>query len=750
RNTVALAKAIRQALPEIRRDLPGSVELETIFDRSVPIVASVDDVKQTLLIAFIMVVAVIFLFMGRLTDTIIPAISLPASLLLTFVVMYLLGYNLDLLSLMALTMAVGFLVDDAIVVLENTARHVEAGQKPYQAALVGSREITGTVLSMTMSLAVVFLPLVFMPGVIGRVFRAFAVTSVVAILCSGLISITLTPSMCGRFLRARQKGDLGLLERTSGAIVGFFQKIYLFFLRGILRFSLIAIVIWIGCLYGTFWMFKHVPVTFLPPGDSGAILGDMKGQHGTSPELMRQYQEEVEAVLAENPNVQMVFTVSGMSQLGGNKGFVFITLSPRAQRPPIGRVVQNLGRRLLAIPGVKTSLSPLPVLNLGVNGGGDGGGEYSFVLRGSDPETLYKTADEFTQKLSQLSGFRDVASSLDLNAPQLNIKIKTERAASLGVEAKEIERTLLLAFAGYQISTIKAATEEYQVIVEVAAEDRRRPEDLDKLYVRSSGGGKLVPLSEVAEWVESVGPMEVKHLDQQNEVSVEFNLDEGIHLGQATKTVEALAAETIPPTINAGFKGEAEEFKKMTKSLFFLMIIALLVMYLVLGVLYESYIHPITVLSALPVAGFGGLLTLYVFHSELSIYAFVGLFLLMGIVKKNGIMMVDFANQRLAEGVESRREAIYQACQTRFRPIVMTGLAAIMGAMPIALGWGVDGSSRQPLGLTVVGGLIFSQLITLFITPVIYLYLEWFQEKVLFRLAFFRPPEGRRARLAQD
>lgn len=740
-NTVAVAQKVRDALPALQAELPGSLKLELIYDLSVPILASINDVKTTLLIAFVLVVGVIFLFLGRVTDTIIPAVALPASLLLTFVVMQAMGYNLDLLSLMGITMAVGFLVDDAIVVLENTARHMDQGKSPFQAALQGSAEITGTVWSMTMSLAAVFIPLVFMPGLVGRIFQEFAVTIVAAIFCSGLVSVTLTPAMCGRFLRKRADGP-GPLERFSDRIVNMLRDFYLGFLKVMLKKGWLAIAIWVFCLVGSVLLFKALPLSFMPKGDSGCILGEIHAPHGTSLALMRAYQDQVEAVLAADPAVQGAFSVIGMGgSLSTNKGFVFATLLDRADRSAIEDVVQRLAGPMRGVVGAEVHLMAMPVLDLGGDSGGDDGAEYSYVLRGSNTAQLYEVSDKFYQAVRKLEGFHDVQTSLDLNAPQLDILIRRDRAAKLGVTTQSIEETLLLAYAGYKVSTIKAATDQYKVILELDPANRSRPADLGDLYVRPTGGGSPVPLVEVADWRSAAGPLEVKHLNQQNEVKISFNLDAKLPLGVATDRLEQLAAVMIPPSISAGFKGEAEEFQKSMGTLMWLMVVALLVMYLVLGVLYESYIHPLTVLSALPVAGFGGVLALVVFRSELSIYAFIGIFMLMGIVKKNGIMMVDFANQRLREGGVDRKQAIYEACQARFRPIVMTGLAAIMGALPIALGLGADGASRQPLGLTVVGGLIFSQMITLFITPVIYLYMEWFQEKVLFRFAFFRPPQ---------
>jgi|LGOV01.1.fsa_nt_gb HAE1 family hydrophobic/amphiphilic exporter-1 len=749
-NTVEVARRVLQALPEIQKTLPGSIEMFVANNLSEPVLAAIGDVKNTLYLAFILVILVIFIFLGRVRDTIIPAVALPISFMLTFVMMYLFDYNLDMLSMMALTLAVGFLVDDAVVVLENIARHLEMGKNPVRAALDGSREITGTVLSMTLSLSAVFIPICFMPGIIGRMFREFAVVIMAAIICSGLVAITLSPSMAGRFLQRNDKGP-GPLERASGAIVGFLRKGYLSALRFTLRFNFIAIIIWVACLAGTGYFLKHLPQAFIPKGDSGAIEGDMSALHGTSNTQMRVFQQQVEDVLKSDPAVKMVWTITGMgSSQGSNSGFVFLTLVSRDKREPIALVTQRLTHKLTQLPGVNTTISPVPVLQLGGGGGGGGGGaQYSFMLRSDDTDELYKVSRVFFDKAKKLPGFVDVQTSLDLDSPQLDIKIRRDRARSLGINASDIEETLLLAFAGYKLSTVLAPTDEYKVIMEVAPNHRKNANALNHLYLRSSGSGefkyevgtRLVPLSEVSYWEESVGPHEVKHYNQQSEVQISFNLDADTPLGDATRRMEDLAAVTVPASITAELTGEAQEFKKTMKALFRLIIVALVVMYLILGVLYESYVHPITVLSALPVAGFGGLLSLWVCGSVLSIYSFIGIFMLMGIVKKNGIMMVDFATKAINEQGLSPKEAILKACEERFRPIVMTGTAAIAGIMPVALGFGADGASRQPLGITVMGGLIFSQLITLILTPSFYLYMEWIQEKILYRFAFFRPQD---------
>lgn len=738
-NTIKVAERIRNALPDIKKDLPKSLEFSITYDGSIPVQDSINDVKTTLYIAFALVVFVIFLFLGRVRDTLIPAVALPASFMLTFMVMSSLGYNLDILSMMALTLAVGFLVDDAIVVLENTARHLETGKSPLRAALDGASEITTTVISMTLSLSAVFIPLAFMPGLVGKIFQEFSVVIIVSILCSGLVAVTLSPAMCGRLLKKQKKGP-GILERIVQSMVGSLRKFYLFFLRFILRFNFLAVLIWVGCLLGTGYLIQQLPQTFFPKGDSGLIAGKIKASQDVSYQQMQVLQRQVEKALRKDSAVNIVWTAVGGSQVGPrNSMYLAVKLIDRDKRQGIKTVNSRLEKRLAGLPGMDVGMSPVPVLQIG--GGGSGGEAYSYVLRGDHAQKLYQVADSFTDKVKDMQGLKDVESSLKLNNPELDIRIDHEKAASLGLTTEDIERTLYLAYSGGKVTNYLTSTDQYKVIMGMQDKFKNEPKMLNKIYLRPRGKQQLVPLSEVCTWKETVGPMEVKHRELQNEVTIAFNLKPNVTLGEITKQMKKLSTENIPPDIKAGFTGQAKKFQKTTQSMIMLLGVAVLVMYLILGILYESYIHPITVLTALPVACFGGIFSLWVFDSVFSIYSMLGLFMLMGIAKKNGIMLVDFARGALKQEGCTRREAIYKACEARFRPILMTGVAAIFGILPVALGSGADGASRQPLGIAVAGGLVFSQLITLFLTPVFYLYLEWFQEKVLYRFAFFRPPE---------
>ena len=738
-NAVEVANSIRALLPQISAELPGSLLITPLYDRSRGIVNSVNDVQETLLIAFVLVVLVIFLFLGRATDTLIPAVALPISLLLTFVAMALLGYSLDNLSLMALTLAIGFLVDDAIVFLENTVRRMEHGEAALQATIQSAKEISFTILSMTISLAAVFIPLVFMSGLVGRIFREFAITIVVAIIASGLVSLTLTPLMCARLLKARGEGARRTwMERKVGAMEKWVLDRYGRSLSWFLVHRWVSALIWVFCIVGTIYFFVVVPKAFLPPGDSGVVTGVFIAREGSSPEQMRAIQDQVDAALLRNPNILATIEVAGLSQfIASNQGIIFTFLKPAGTRGPIQQEVANLMGGLGSIPGVIAFLRPFPVLEISTGATNQNQGQYAFSISGVNPDQVYDAGAKLMAKLHEFPGFLTVSSDYYHNTPNLDIELRREQAKTYGVSEARILGLLRNAYAQNYVYLIKKPADQYQVILEVADSARSTPENLALLYIRSDDGRRLVPIDALVNWKSSLGPQAVNHLNQFTSMTISFNLKPGVAIGDATDFITRASAEVVPPTLRASLQGEALTFRDTVRDLRLLMVLAVFVMYVILAILYESYLHPLTVLSTLPTALVGGLATLFLFGEQASLYAFIGMFMLMGIVKKNGIMIVDFALQRVEHG-EAAEKAIHDASMDRFRPILMTTLAAIFGAIPIALGFGADGASRRPLGLVIVGGLIVSQFITLFITPVIYLYLEEFQEKVLDRTSFFR------------
>jgi len=748
-NAVEVAENIRNLLPLIGAELPASVRITPIYDRSRSIVNSVSDVRETLIIAFVLVVIVIFLFLGRATDTLIPAVALPLSLLITFIAMRLLGYSLDNLSLMALTLAIGFLVDDAIVFLENTVRRMERGEGALEATLHGAKEISFTILSMTISLAAVFIPLVFMSGLVGRIFREFAVTIVIAILASGLVSLTLTPLMCARLLRDRGEGSKKTwVERVIGGIEKRVLGVYGSSLWWFLRHRWVSATVWVLCLAGTILLFSAVPKAFLPPGDSSFIWGVMIGREGSSPEQMHELQDQADKVVQQDPSVRATFTMTGASGFfASNQGLVLVFLNPPNERAPIQNVSGSLTGKLGAIPGVFPFLRPFPVLEISTGATNQNQGQYAFSLSGVNADQVYDVATTLLGKLREYPGFATVSSDYFNSTPNLDIDIRRDQAKTYGVSETRILGMLRNSYSQNYLYLIKKPEDQYQVILEVKDSARSKPDDLSLLYIKSDDGKNLVPLSTLVTWKPTLGPQSVNHLNQFTSVTIFFNLKPGVAIGDATDFISRSAAAIVPPTVRASLQGEALTFSNTVRDLTILMVLAVFVMYVILAILYESYVHPLTVLSTLPTALVGGLFTLYFFGEQASLYAFVGLFMLMGIVKKNGILIVDFARQRVEAG-ETAEQAIHDASMDRFRPIIMTTLAAVIGAVPIALGYGADGASRRPLGLVIVGGLVASQFITLYVTPVIYLYLERFQESVLNRTSFFRsgkfgkPPLG--------
>ncbi|MDR1890875.1 MAG: efflux RND transporter permease subunit [Puniceicoccales bacterium] len=735
-NAIELSKSINELLPIFKKQIPSSVNLIKMYDRSESIVESIQDVKQTLLIAFVLVIGVIFLFLGRFTETIIPIVALPLSLLITFIVMRMLNYSVDNLSLMALTLAVGFLVDDAIVFLENMIRRMEDfGESPLKASIEGAKEISFSIMSMTLSLAAVFIPLVFMSGQIGRVFREFSITIVVAILASGVVSLTLTPMMCARMLKPIKKENKTKLEIASHNLEHRFLKVYSKALDWCIAHKGSSVIVWIISLLGTFLTFMVLPKTFLPEGDSGSMMGVFIAQEGTSPAQMKGYQSQVNAVFRKNPYVDKTMSVSGLTgMLPGNQGLAVCVLK-EGKRPKIQTISQMLMRDLYAIPGTVAFVRPMPTLSVNTGAVSTNQGKYAYVLSGMDTDAVYKCAGELVAAMRQNSGFTSISTDMFINSPQVSIDYLRSQAARYGVNAYSIENMLKQAYSGNYCYQIKTQTRQYKVIVESDDIFRQNAENLNSLYFRSDSG-ELLPFKTVATAKETLGPTLVNHTKNLPSVSIFFNLHPKYPIGEAIEFITQAASKIVPKHVIGSFEGEAKTFKEVSSSIIILLVIAIFVMYIILGIMYESYIHPLTVLSALPVAMVGGLLTLILFRMELSLYGFIGLFMLLGIVKKNGILMIDFAIARQKEGM-SKEKAVHTACMERFRPIIMTTLAALMGQVPLAVGWGADGASRRPLGLCVIGGLIISQIITLFILPVIYLYFEDFQEKVLDKIPFF-------------
>src|SRR5579883_227973 len=739
-NTVKIVDAVKKLLPSLRAQVPASIEMGIMYDRSQTIRASIDDVQFTLFLSVCLVVLVIFLFLRDMAATVIPSLALPVAIIGTFAVMYVLGYSLDNLSLMALTLSVGFVIDDAVVVLENIVRHREMGESPLEAALNGSKEIGFTIVSMTLSLVAVFIPMLFMGGLIGKLFHEFAVTIAVAILVSGFVSLSLTPMLCSRFLRSSHQQQRSRLYRISERGFDLLLRGYELTLKPVLQYRFVTLIFSGIILLFTFYLFTVVSTGFIPTEDTGQIMGNTKAAQDISFDDMLTHQQALVDIIRKDPNIAAVDSIVGASgpNASVNSGRITIILKPRSQRRLNSeQIIQKLRPKLTKVPGIQAFLRSPPAIPIG---GQQTNSLYQYTLQSLNAQELYEYVPKLEEKIKTIPGLQDVNSDVEMSTPQLQVEIDHKKAASVGITAQQVESALSSAYGTRQVSTIYTANDQFYVILEVQPQYQRDPNALSLLYIHSSNG-QLVPLNTLAKITQSVSPLTLNHVSQIPSATISFNLRPGMSLGQATQAINELARNILPSTITPSFQGSAQVFKQSFNDLGLLLVVSIVVIYLILGILYEDFIHPLTILSGLPSAGFGALLTLLIFQVDLNLYSFIGIILLVGIVKKNGIMMVDVAIEKQRNEGKSSLDAIYEACLIRFRPIMMTTMAALMGTLPIAIGAGSGSEARRPLGIAIVGGLVFSQILTLYLTPVFYTYMETWRKQLghpKFPRLFFR------------
>jgi len=733
-NTVQVVDLVRQALPAMRAQVPPSIQMEPLFDRSLSIRAAVTDVQETLAIAIALVIMVIFLFLRKVSATIIPALAVPVSLVGTFAAMYAFGFSINNMTLLALTLSVGFVVDDAIVMLENIVRHIEGGMRPFEAALKGSREIGFTIVSITFSLIAVFIPVLLMGGMVGRVFREFAVSIAVAIVVSGFVSLTLTPMLCARVLGSHHaEGEKQFIAlRVFERFFEWMLNTYQWTLDKVLAFKSIVLALTIGTFFVTIALYVFIPKGFFPTEDTGYVIGITEGATDISFPAISQVQRQVADIVRADPAVAYVNSTVGTGGPNsvGNSGRMLVALKPRKERDDLQSILARLRKTANVVPGLAIYFQPIQNINLG---GKLAKSQYQYTLQSNDTDTLYRLAPELRNKIAKINGLLDVTTDLYVTNPQVTIEVDREKAAVYGVTVDQVRQELYNAFGVRQVATIYSPVNYYQVILETQPDFQISPDDLARVYLKTTNG-TTVPLSSVTRFERTVGPLQVNHQGQQPAVTISFNLAPGFSLGQAVDAIQNLEREErLPATITTGFQGTAQVFQDSLRGQGILILAAIFAAYVVLGILYESFIHPITIISGLPSAGIGAILTLMLFRMDLSVIAMIGIVMLVGIVKKNAIMMIDFALERRRVGL-SAEAAIREAALLRFRPIMMTTFAAIFGTLPIALGTGAGAELRQPLGVAVVGGLVLSQLLTLYITPVIYLYLDRFDRLLKRRL----------------
>lgn len=722
-NTVRIAEDIKKTMPRLTAMMPQAIEVFLLYDQSVYIKESIDDVQFTLLLTIGLVILVIFLFIRTWKPTIIPGIAVPLSIIATFAVMYKLGYSLNNLSLMALTLSVGFVVDDAVVMMENIIRRMEMGESAMEASLIGSKEIGFTILSMTLSLIVVFIPILFMGGIIGRLFREFAVSIGVAILVSGFISLTLTPMLCSRMLS-------GVADKKKGRFYEYSERVFngmLAFYGRSLKWVLVhrrwALVFTLATIAASVFLFMVVKKGFIPSQDQDYFIVATQADDRASFDYMVAHQDVINGMLRREPNVKAVFAYVGGSD---NTGFALITLKEGSQRKEsVDEIINRIRPEINSVPGVVAFPFNPPPISVG---GRHTNAAWQFTLQTNNLQDLYQNAEKMKEKIAALPGLADVQSDVQIKSPKMQIEVDREKAAALGLNFSKIQEMLFSAFGSRSVSTIYGTSNEYYVYLELADEFTRDPSVLSKLYIKSDKG-KLIPLNTIARFEEKVVPLAVNHSGQLPSATISFNLKEDYPIDKAMEAINNLARQELPANVSGQFEGAGAAFSQSFANLGFLLLVTVFIIYVVLGILYESFIHPVTILSALPLAGFGAILSLLIFNLELDMYAFVGIIMLVGLVKKNGIMMVDFALEAEKNEKLDAETSIYQACLIRFRPIMMTTMAALLGAMPIAIGFGAGGASRRPLGVAVVGGLLFSQMLTLYVTPVFYVYLDKLQNR---------------------